>query len=197
MAFTNYPVSSYLLDPIRSTFISGSDHSTDGYRIVSDVSYPCFTTTGGHRIELGEGIWNGSGYDPNLKLINVPVLKTHAGTGITGVLKHSYGILSMADGHSGVRHYEELGTQCGKMWSLVRIPDLNILDCIWVSHESLGGYPPWMIRRKDILLAGTDPTEEAPEPFSLPISLCSVIVVAVGKAKPFWELDRSLSLWGR
>jgi hypothetical protein len=39
----------------------------------------------------------------------------------------------------------------------VRIPDLNILDCIWVSHESLGGYPPWMTRRKDILLAGTDP----------------------------------------
>jgi len=155
--FKDYPVSSYLLDPIRSTFISGSDHSTDGYRIVSDVSYPCITTAGGYRIELREGIWNGSGYDPNLKLINVPVLKTHAGTGITGVLKHSYGILSMADGHSGVRHYEESGTQCGKMWSLVRIPDLNILDCIWVSHESLAGYPPWMTRRKDILLAGTDP----------------------------------------
>jgi hypothetical protein len=155
--FKAYPVSSYLLDPIRSTFISGSDHSTDGYRIVSDVSYPCFTTTGGNRIELREGVWNGSGYDANLKLINVPVLKTHGGTGITGVLKHSYGILSMADGHSGVRHYEESGTQCGKMWGLVRIPDLNILDCIWVSHESLGGYPPWMTRRKDILLAGIDP----------------------------------------
>jgi uncharacterized protein (DUF362 family) len=155
--FKDYPVSSYLLDSIQSNFISGSDHSTDGYRMVSDVSYPCFTTAGGHRIESREGIWNGSGHDANLKLINVPVLKTHGGTGITGVLKHSYGILSMADGHSDIRHYGESGTQCGKMWSLVRIPDLNILDCIWVSHESLGGYPPEATRRTDILLAGIDP----------------------------------------
>jgi hypothetical protein len=155
--FKDYPVSSYLLDPIRSNFISDSDHSNDGYRRVSDVSYPCFTSGGGYRIELREGIWNGSGYDTNLKLINVPVLKTHSGTGITGVLKHTYGILSMADGFSGIRHYSESGTQCGKMWSLVRIPDLNILDCIWVSHESLAGYPPETTYRTNILLAGTDP----------------------------------------
>jgi len=155
--FKDYPVSSYLLDPIRSTLISGSDHSTDGYRRISDVSYPCFTSGGGYRIELPEGIWTGSGYDSNLKLINVPVLKTHSGTGITGVLKHSYGILSMADGYYGIRHYSESGTQCGKMWSLVRIPDLNILDCIWVSHERLGGYPPEATRRTNILLAGADP----------------------------------------
>jgi hypothetical protein len=125
--------------------------------MITDVSYPCFTSSGGHRIELREGIWSGSGYDTNLKLINVPVLKTHSGTGITGVLKHSYGILSMADGYLGIRHFSESGTQCGKMWSLVRIPDLNILDCIWVSHESLGGYPPEYTRRTNILLAGTDP----------------------------------------
>ncbi len=155
--FKDYPVSSYLLDPIRSNFISGSDHSTDGYRTISDVSYPCFTTPGGNRIELPQGIWNGSGYDTNVKLINVPVLKTHGGTGITGVLKHSYGILSMADGYSGIRHYAQSGTQCGKMWILVRAPDLNILDCIWVSHETLGGYPPETTRRTNILLAGTDP----------------------------------------
>jgi len=155
--FKDDRVTSYLLDPVRSTFISDSDHSTEGYRIVSDVSYPCFTSTGHNRIELREGIWNGLGHDSNLKLINVPVLKHHGGTGITGVLKHSYGILSMADGYSPIRHYSESGTQCGKMWSLVRIPDLNILDCIWVSHESLCGYPPGTTYRTNILLAGTDP----------------------------------------
>ncbi|MBN1223333.1 MAG: DUF362 domain-containing protein, partial [Candidatus Aminicenantes bacterium] len=155
--FKNDPVSSYLLDPVRANFISSSDHTTDGYRKVSDVSYPCFSSAKGNRIELREGIWTVSGYDSNLKLINVPVLKHHGGTGITGTLKHSYGILSMADGSSGIRHYSESGTQCGKMWSLVRSPDLNILDCIWVSHQSLSGYPPNTTHRSNILLAGIDP----------------------------------------
>ena len=155
--FRNDPVSAYLLDPIRSMFISDSDHTTDGYRRVSDVSYPCFMSAGGHRIELREGLWNGSGFDSNLKLINLPVLKTHGGTGITGALKHCYGILSMADGYSDIRHYSQAGAQCGKMISLVRAPDLNILDCIWVSPESLSGYPPSATHRADILLAGIDP----------------------------------------
>lgn len=155
--FKDDPVTSYLLDPIRSTFLTDLDHATEGYRRVSDVSYPCFTSAGGNRIELREGLWNGSGYDSNVKLINVPVLKTHGGTGITGVLKHTYGILSMADGNSGIRHYSQSGTQCGKMWSLVRAPDLNILDCIWVSYESLSGYPPETTFRTNILLAGFDP----------------------------------------
>lgn len=155
--FDGFPVSSYLLDTIRSHFITASEHLQDGYRVISDVSYPCFTSEGGYRIELREGIWNGDGYSTNLKLINMPVLKTHDGTGITGALKHTFGILSMADGHRGIRHYAQSGTQCGKMWSLVRIPDLNILDCIWVSHESLSGYPPETTRRTNILLGGIDP----------------------------------------
>lgn len=155
--FKDDPVSSYLLDSIRSVFIAESDHTTDGYRAVSNVSYPCFTSQGGHRIELQKGIWNGSGHDTNLKLINIPVLKHHAGTGITGVLKHTYGILSMSDGYTGIRHYSESGTQCGKMWSVVRVPDLNIVDCIWVSPDSLRGYPPQTTYRSNTLLAGIDP----------------------------------------
>lgn len=155
--FKDDPVSSFLLDPIRSNFIAAADHSTNGYRKVDNVSYPCFTSNGGNRIELREGIWNGSSHDSHLKLINLPVLKHHGGTGITGVLKHCYGILSMADGSSGIRHYAESGSQCGKMWSLVRTPDFNILDCIWVSHESLGGYPEHTTNRSNIVLAGNDP----------------------------------------
>ena len=51
--FAGQPVSSYLLDPIRSSFISSSEHIRHGYRAVSPpagsspatpVSYPCFTT---------------------------------------------------------------------------------------------------------------------------------------------------------
>lgn len=155
--FKNDPVSSYLLDPIRSTFVAASDHLTHGYRMASDVSYPCITSTGGNRIELKEGIWNGSSHGSNIKLINIPVLKTHGGTGITGALKHTYGILSMVDGYHSIRHYSESGSQCGKMWIDVRNADLNILDCIWVSHEQLRGYPVEATHRSNILLAGTDP----------------------------------------
>lgn len=155
--FKNEPVSSFLLDPIRSIFIPGSENVTNGYRKISGVSYPCFTSLMGNRIELREGIWTGSEYADNLKLINLPVLKTHAGTGITGALKHTYGILSMDDGSSEIRHYSKSGTQCGKMWGLVRPADLNILDCIWVSPGSLAGYPVSTTYRANTLLAGFDP----------------------------------------
>ena len=91
---------------IRSvaTFIGATDHSTNGYRTYENVSYPCFTTAGGHRVELREGIWNGNSYSQNLKLINVPVLKYHdtGGSEITASLKHCYGIVSMSDGQSWV-----------------------------------------------------------------------------------------------
>jgi uncharacterized protein (DUF362 family) len=164
--FAGQPVSSYLLDPIRSTFISSSEHIRDGYRTVSPpagsspatpVSYPCFTTPGGRRIELREGRWTGSGHADNVKLINIPVLKHHDGSGVTGCLKHVYGMVSMSDGCSPQRHYTEIGSQCGKFWSLVRTPDLNIVDCIWVSQDSLTGYPPETTSRRNVLLAGLDP----------------------------------------
>jgi hypothetical protein len=155
--FAGSPVSSTLLDPIRANFISSSDHATDGYRKVSDVSYPCFTTSGGRRVELREGIWNGTGHDDNLKLINVPVFKHHDGTGVTGALKHTYGILTMSDGYSGIRHYSQSGTQCGRMFIETRAPVLNIVDCIWVSQDSLSGYPVSTTTRTDTLLAGIDP----------------------------------------
>ena len=157
--FNDPRVSSYLLDPIMDRFIGNSDHVTDGYRIYQDVSYPCFTTAGGRRVELREGVWNGDGYDDRLKLINVPVLKHHDnfGSEITASLKHFYGVLSMSDGQSGYRHYAGLGETCGKMVASVRTPVLNILDCIWVSHRALKGYPKEDTARVDQILASQDP----------------------------------------
>jgi len=155
--FADPRVSRYLLDPIRKDFISEDDHSTDGYRRVFNVSYPCFTTAKGNRVELKEGIWNSSGYDENLVLINVPVLKHHVGCGITGALKSFYGVLSMADGRSSSRHYGLLGEHCGEMIAKVRAPALNILDCIWVSPVDHAGYPPEETVRLDQLLASVDP----------------------------------------
>ncbi len=157
--FNDPRVSAYLLDPIRKTFIGGSDHVTDGYRIYQNVSYPCFTSSGGRRVELREGIWNGEGFDPNLKLINFPVLKHHdqGGSEITAALKNFYGVVSMADGQVKYRHYAGLGETCGKMVSSVRTPVLNILDAIWVSHTSLKGYPAHRTFRANQILASQDP----------------------------------------
>jgi uncharacterized protein (DUF362 family) len=157
--FDDPRVSAYLLDPIRKTFIGDSDHVTDGYRIFQDVSYPCFTTASGRRIELRQGVWNGESYDDNLKLINIPVLKHHDtyGSEITASLKHFYGILSMEDGHRKFRHYTGLGESCGKMVASIKMPVLNILDAIWVSHSSLKGYPEETTFRANQLLASQDP----------------------------------------
>lgn len=157
--FNDPRVSSYLLDPIRSIFIGSADHTTDGYRIYQDVSYPCFTTAGGRRVELREGVWNGEGHDDKLKLINVPVLKHHDinGSEITASLKHFYGILSMSDGQSRYRHYKGLGQTCGKMVASIKTPVLNILDCIWVSHRNIRGYPAEDTVRADQIIASQDP----------------------------------------
>jgi len=171
--FAGKPVSSFLMDPFANVWITQDDHRTNGYRRIGErgsscISYPCFTTHGGHRIELKEGLWTGSGHAHNFKLINCAVLKDHSGDiGMTGALKIVYGTLSMSDGTSARRHYEDLGSQCARMWTEVRAPDLNILDCIWVSFGSMTaggqhvsgciGYPPEITSRQNILLAGHDP----------------------------------------
>lgn len=157
--FNDPRVSSYLLDPVKNKFIGLHDHVTDGYRKYENVSYPCFTTAGGHRIELREGVWQGNGYSQNLKLINVPVLKHHdtGGSEITASLKHLYGVVSMSDGQSGFRHYSGLGETCGKMVVSVRTPVLNIIDAIWVSHSSLKGYPASTTFRANQILCSQDP----------------------------------------
>ncbi len=108
-------------------------------------------------MELKEGIWNGSSYDDNLKLINIPVLKDHAGCGVTGAVNSDFGILSMADGWRRERHYERLGVHCGEMIAKVRAPVLNVLDCIWVTQVKWAGYPPESTTRLDQLLASLDP----------------------------------------
>jgi len=157
--FNDPRVSAFLLDPIRSTFIGAADHLTNGYRTYENVSYPCFTTLHGHRVELREGIWQGNGYTQNLKLINVPVLKHHDtwGSEFSASLKHCYGIVSMSDVQGGFRHYGGLGETCGKMMVSVRTPILNIIDAIWISYASCAGYPASTTFRANQILASQDP----------------------------------------
>ena len=171
--FAGKPVSAFLMDSHSNTWVAANDHVTNGYRRIGEpgtpcISYPCFTTELGNRIELKEGRWTGKGYTQNLKLIHCAILKDHSGDiGMTGALKIVYGTLSMRDGTSAKRHYADLGAQCARMWTEVRAPDLNLLDCIWVSYGSTTvngqsvsgcvGYPPSLTSRQNVLLAGVDP----------------------------------------
>ncbi|OGD20920.1 MAG: hypothetical protein A2W03_07345 [Candidatus Aminicenantes bacterium RBG_16_63_16] len=157
--FRDPRVSAILLDPVRATFIGADDHVKNGFRKYENVSYPCFTTAGGRRVELREGVWNGTSHGPGLKLINVPVLKHHdtGGSEFTASLKHFYGVVSMDDGQSGPRHYGSLGETAGKMAASVVTPVLNIIDAIWVSHASLTGWPASTTFRANQILAGQDP----------------------------------------
>ena len=158
--FRDRRVSATLLDPIRAKFIGVDDHVTNGYRRIQNVSYPCFNTAGGRRVELLEGLWTGSQHERKLKLLNVPVLKHHdtGGSEITGAVKHFYGLISMSDGvANAARHYDTLGETCGRMIAAVRPPVLNVMDAIWVSHKALGGYPASATHRANQLLASQDP----------------------------------------
>jgi uncharacterized protein (DUF362 family) len=87
------------------------------------------------------------------------VLKHHdtGGSEITGAVKHLYGILSMADGNVGYRHCNGLGETCGQMIASVRTPVLNIVDAIWVSHQSITGYPASTTFRANQIMASPDP----------------------------------------
>ena len=157
--FRDSRVSAFLLDPIRGRFIADDDHATDGFRRFESVSYPCFTTAGGRRVELREGVWKDGAHRAGLRLINVPVLKHHdvGGSEITASLKHMYGLVSMADGMSRFRHYNGLGQTCGTMMAGVRAPSLNIIDAIWVSQSALKGFPEETTRRLNRLAASQDP----------------------------------------
>lgn len=155
-AFAGRGVSTYLLDDIRDVLIADDDHLRNGYRVWEGLSYPCFTTRGGRRVELRHGLWDGTRFVERVKLINVPVLKAHTGAGVTGCLKSMYGILSM--GHPARDyHFGEAGRVWGEMITRVRVPVLNILDCIWISLRNHYGHPPSNTARPNKLLAGTDP----------------------------------------
>jgi len=154
--FHDYPVSTYLMDSLKTIYVDEDDHVKDGYRKLGVVSYPCFTSKLGNRIELAKGIWKNGLYHNNLKLINLPVLKTHGGSGITGALKHTYGILTM-DYQPIDYHYSELGRAVGSMFAFALPPTLNIMDMIWISHKALSGYPENKTSRQNQLAASFDP----------------------------------------
>ena len=145
-------------DNLVGEFDTG-DYNQGYVWVGNNVSYPKFSTGRGTCISLKNGIWNGSSYVlSRMKLINVPVLKSHNTTGITACLKNFMGVPSI---HRTTNVHPDLVYSgfMGRMMNQVIYPDLNVLDAIWVSpsHPQGPSGPYSLAVRTNILLAGVDP----------------------------------------
>ncbi|MFX0064449.1 MAG: DUF362 domain-containing protein [Candidatus Hermodarchaeota archaeon] len=169
-----YNVSTYDWQPIRHIQVDEYSEAdmTSGYILYDtadpetgiEVSYPKFETEYGTQISFKHGIWNGAEYEKRLKVINMPVLKSHFIYGVTASLKNYMGVQSeelnggLANGHSCVK--------TGGMGTLIvetGLPSLNIIDAIYVNanpYPSSSTGPPTdytEATRVNVLMAGVDP----------------------------------------
>ncbi|HWQ19727.1 MAG TPA: DUF362 domain-containing protein [Methanotrichaceae archaeon] len=150
-SFSGSRVSTYLWDAITTTRVKEyfDGDSRDGY-IVADlpdeqtgilVSYPKFTTRFGTKISFKMGVWdpkNRAYNSSRLKVINVPVLKSHAIYGVTASIKHYMGVTSdkltsSLGGRSGQSHFAIGAGGMGTEMVETRFPALNIIDAIWIN----------------------------------------------------------------
>jgi uncharacterized protein (DUF362 family) len=148
--FPSHKVSTKLWDDIREYTVGDYDEGDfrDGYVRSTEwnpdtelyVSYPKWQTPFGTYLSFKQGIWeNETDFNSErLKVINLPVLKSHHSYGVTGCIKHYMGL---PQGHivseisSWIPH-EHFSIALGGMGTLMaetRFPVLNILDTIWIN----------------------------------------------------------------
>lgn len=101
------------------------------------VSYPKFISEAGTYISFKKGVWDKSGqsYDSDkLKIINMPVLKTHLQYGVTGAVKCYMGVPSEKLTHNA---HSTVGIgSMGTLMAQTRIPVLNIMDAIYINANT-------------------------------------------------------------
>ncbi|MHA2073844.1 MAG: DUF362 domain-containing protein [Candidatus Hodarchaeales archaeon] len=172
---SGYKVSTYDWQQIRNFHVDEYEvgDMNDGYirNETADpetgifCTYPKFATAYGTNISFKLGVWNGTDYNKSrLKVINMPVLKSHFIYGVTGCLKNYMGVQSEGvNGGIGNGH-NTVGT--GGMGSLLvdcGLPTLNILDAVWINANpfpsSLAGpaTPDDASTRVNVVVAGVDP----------------------------------------
>jgi len=150
----SHKVSTYLWDTITRQRVQeySEGDMTDGYIIDDAVnprtgmmtSYPKFETKYGTYISFKLGLWNPQlqAYDSDrLKVINVPVLKSHDDFGVSACVKHYMGVLSYKlTEQLGINAHDALVTGgLGTEMVETRFPALNIIDAIWVNAMPYGG----------------------------------------------------------
>ncbi len=122
-----------------------------------EISYAKFTTAFGTRVSFREGVWNGSSYDPaRLKVINMPVLKSHGLYQVTGAVKSYMGTTS--DKLTDRRAHNSIGAGgMGTQMAHTRFPALNIIDMIWTGPERGPGVPFARAVETQRIAASVDP----------------------------------------
>jgi uncharacterized protein (DUF362 family) len=147
-------------------YSAGDD--TDGYVVYpfdqdlnGAVSYPKFRTDAGTAISLRDGIWDpveGTYDRERLKLINLPVLKSHhAVYGVTAAVKNSMGVVTTSLGTNS--HQAVANGLMGALLGEIRPADSNLVDAIWVNANPFSGpaTPYEGATRRDELVASIDP----------------------------------------
>jgi hypothetical protein len=174
MYSSSYKVSTYLWDDITSNVVKefAEGDNEDGFVVQTNiithtstvVSYPKFTTPFKTQISFKYGVYKPEiqDYDTDkLKIINVPVLKTHMIYGVTGAIKHYMGVPSdKLSAGLGYRIHNAVGKGAmGTLMTQTRVPTLNIIDAIYVNPIPKDGpKTPYMhATQTNIIAASTDP----------------------------------------
>jgi uncharacterized protein (DUF362 family) len=165
-----WQVSTFRWDTIRATEVGeySAGDANDGYVVAASpdpetqikVSYPKFRTSPGTSLSYRFGVWSPSSesYDPEkLVVINIPVFKTHSTYAITASVKNHMGVVTQSRGTDSHNAVGRGGM--GSVLAEVRLPDLTILDCIWIlARPGRGPSASYEdATRRDQLVASTDP----------------------------------------
>ncbi|MHA1960750.1 MAG: DUF362 domain-containing protein [Candidatus Thorarchaeota archaeon] len=159
-----HSVSTVLWDLLRESTVADYDEGDfrDGYVRSSTwddatqmyVSYPKFQSpmTGAH-ISFRNGVWsNDTGFDSDrLKILNIPVLKTHQRLAVTACVKNYMGVpqgyvIPEVDEWIPHEHFSIPLGGMGTLMAETRVPTLNILDMIWINANPIESSPnrgPW------------------------------------------------------
>jgi hypothetical protein len=172
-SFSGYRVSTYLWDTITTKRVNEyvDQDLQDGYVVDGSpsletglvVTYPKFKTKYGTNVSFKRGVWDSAnGYDSRrLKVINVPVLKSHGIYGVTASVKHYMGVVSdKLSREMGGRAHNSVGSGgMGTEMARTRFPALNIIDAIWINaNPGRGPSTSYSAATKTgVIAASTDP----------------------------------------
>jgi len=165
----DYQVSTFLWDEITGKEVEEYEKGDmeDGY-IVKDgkdedtgiiISYPKFKSRFGTLVSFKKGIFDEDKWDyetDRLKIINIPVLKSHSIYGTTGAIKHYMGVptnyLTKGNPHNSVG-----SGGMATLMTMTRMPVLHLVDAIWTNPYGgpSSSYEGALMTRT--ILAGADP----------------------------------------